>query len=554
MLFACLALGLLSCRDTLQPQQPAPPASVEKQEASEPVNVLELTCTLSFANDEQGEISCGPAGEQSQQGVSWSVVLPVASEYARWLPFNLVKDTVTETWSFISSVQNLLGQPIGTLDGTTAVGTKVAITYGPVATSGSGVVSVTNADGVGHFTGPNQPYFNYPWVIAPQAISPSRTWNLHVPNTVTEVAMGIAISTDFPATQSVAITPPDSVPDWLHADSAISPATASYPSRHVKNVVLLMFDSSASLSDRQLSIAKVGGEVVGGVKVVSDNGLYVVRVNPGPSNDLFSMIDTLRSLPHVISATPENLFDDGLDYLKPSDDASLSTWQLDPDMTGAEANWALERIAAPMAWGCSIGSSSTRIGVVDAAFHSNVPDIAPAYISNTIAGAGRHGLGVASIIGAVGNNGLGMSGVMWKSNLRLYARDFDLHGQSGFSTSNDIARIAQAARDSVRVINLSGGATPETATDSAMRRVVMDVVQPMLNTLRQLASDGHVPLLVFSAGNHAFSRPEFHSDAFYNSYPVLADSLHCLPQCSDGYGTVDRLSGGSVVLMLLSHL
>ena len=99
--------------------------------------------------------------------MSRSVVLPVASEYARWLPYYLLKDTVTETWSFLSVVENLLGQPIGTVDGTTAVGTKVAITYGPVASAGSGrvsLVSLMNADGTGNFTAPDQPYFDYPGV------------------------------------------------------------------------------------------------------------------------------------------------------------------------------------------------------------------------------------------------------------------------------------------------------------------------------------------------------------------------------------------------------
>ena len=130
--------------------------------------------------------------------------------------------------------------------------------------------------------------------------------------------MGVAIVTDFPAELNVSMTPPDSTPAWLLADTMISPATASYPSRHVKNVVLLAFDHSTLLSDRQLAIAKVGGEVVGGIRVVPEDGFYIVRVDPGPSEDLFSIIDTLRSLPHVIVATPDNIFDLGLDSLVPT--------------------------------------------------------------------------------------------------------------------------------------------------------------------------------------------------------------------------------------------
>lgn len=227
-----------------------------------------------------------------------------------------MRDTTTQTWTFVASVKNLLAQPIGTFDGTTAVGSKVVATYGPVATRGTGDVWITNADGTGISTAPNQPYFNYPWIVQPQQISPYREIKAHVPNTVTEVTIGIAIFTDFPAEQNVAMAPPDSSPAWLYADSMISPATASYPSRHVKNIVLLAFDSAASLSDRQLVIAKVGGDVVGGIRFGSDNGLYFVRVDPGRSEDLFSIIDTLRSLPHVIAATPDNIFDVGRDSLE----------------------------------------------------------------------------------------------------------------------------------------------------------------------------------------------------------------------------------------------
>jgi hypothetical protein len=318
MLLACLAVSLISCRDTIDPREATPPSQFQHQEASGPVTVLRLTCTFSFFNGEQGEVRCGEPGTGMKR-VSRSAILPASSEYAAWVPDDLMRDTTTQTWTFIASVKNLLAQPIGTFDGTTAVGSKVVVTYGPVATRGTGDVWITNADGMGISTAPNQPYFNYPWIVQPQQVSPYREIKTHVQNTVTEVTIGIAIFTDFPAEQNVAMAPPDSSPAWLHADSMISPATARYASRHVRNIVLLAFDSSTSLSDRQLVIAKVGGEVVGGVRVVRDDGLYIVRVNPGPSEDLFFMIDTLRSLPHVIAATPDNIFDLGRDSLEQLD-------------------------------------------------------------------------------------------------------------------------------------------------------------------------------------------------------------------------------------------
>jgi hypothetical protein len=315
MLLACLALGIIACSDTIDPREAKPPSQVQRQLGSDPVTVLRLTCTFSFANTAHGEVHCGEPGSELKR-VRRSASLPASRKYAAWVPYNLVKDTASEMWSFHSVVQNLLGQPVGTLDGTTAVGSKVVVTYGPVATQGTGDVWIMDADGTGDFTAPNQPYFDYPWIVQPQQMSPYREVKVRVPNTVTEVNIGIAIFTDFPAEQKVARAPPDSSPAWLYADSTISPATASYPSRHVKNIVLLAFDSAASLSDRQLVIAKVGGEVVGGIRFGPDNGLYFVRVDPGRPEDLFSIIDTLRSLPHVIAATPDNIFDVGRDSVE----------------------------------------------------------------------------------------------------------------------------------------------------------------------------------------------------------------------------------------------
>jgi hypothetical protein len=299
MLLACLALGLISCRDTIDPREARPPSQVQQQEASGPVTVLRLTCTFSFSNGEQGEVRCGEPGSGMKR-VSRSVILPASSEYAAWLPYYLVKDTVTETWSFYSAVQNLLGQPIGTLDGTTAVGTKVAVTYGPVASAGTGTVSIINADGTGTFTAPDQPYFDYPGIVAPGAYSTFRTWKVHVPNTVTEVTMGVAISTDFPAERSVASTPPDTVPTWINADSSAIGPTDSVGFRFTKNVVRVIFREDATLDERRLAIALVGGKVIGGRRTVRGGGTYLLKIDDdGSGTQLRNAIERLSTLSQV---------------------------------------------------------------------------------------------------------------------------------------------------------------------------------------------------------------------------------------------------------------
>lgn len=198
-------------------------------------------------------------------------------------------------------MQNLLAQPIGTLDGTTAVGTKVVVTYGPVASAGSGTVSIINADGTGNFTDPDKAYFDYAGIVAPGAYSTYRTWQVHVPNTVTEVTMGVAISTDFPAEQTVASTPPDTVPTWIDADSSAIGPTDSIGFRFTKNVVRVIFREDATLDERRLAVALVGGTVVGGERAVRGDGTYFLKIDDdGSGTQLSNAIERLSNLPQVL--------------------------------------------------------------------------------------------------------------------------------------------------------------------------------------------------------------------------------------------------------------
>src|SRR6185312_11140663 len=98
--------------------------------------------------------------------VSASVILSATGTYAQFVPFNLVKDTVHQVWSFDAFLHNLMQQSIGTLNGTTVTGSKVFVTD-IEATQGTGTVSIINADGTGNFTAPNQKYFNYNQIVSP---------------------------------------------------------------------------------------------------------------------------------------------------------------------------------------------------------------------------------------------------------------------------------------------------------------------------------------------------------------------------------------------------
>src|SRR6476661_4055365 len=231
-LVVCSAIAALACRDIDRPLDPRGPKPLGQEQLAPPV-LLSLTCQM---NGNSATITCTAPTASPPQGVNASVIYGATATYAIFFPFNLVKDTVAQTWQFTAYLQNLLKQSIGTLNGTTTTGVKVFVTDFH-ATSGTGTVSVANADGTGTFTAPNQPYFNYNQIIASNSYSGNKLWKFNVPNTVTAVSMSILISTDFPAEQNVTIAPPDTLPAWVRSDTNVSERTDSVHVRFMKRMI-----------------------------------------------------------------------------------------------------------------------------------------------------------------------------------------------------------------------------------------------------------------------------------------------------------------------------
>lgn len=295
LILACLALGMAACHDDVL----TPNRNARTGRASAPVTVAQYTCTLTIS---ARQVRCSPVHDAAP-GVSQSVVLLPSSPYAQFHPYDPVRDTVAQTWAFAVDVRNLLGQPIGTRDGTTVAGTIVAITYGPVVTGGTGTVTVANVDGTGNLTGPNQPYFFYDQLVAPHASSSAKLWRFHVPNTVASITFGIVVSTHFPAEHDVELSPPRLDPDWFSADSNWVDGGRPPNGFHRRGVSVL-FKAGTSLADRQLAVAYVGGTVIGGARMSDGDGYYTIQIaDDGSGNQLRAAVAKFRSLPQVEAAS-----------------------------------------------------------------------------------------------------------------------------------------------------------------------------------------------------------------------------------------------------------
>ena len=257
----------------------------------------------------------------------------------------------------------------------------------------------------------------------------------------------------------------------IRAAAVARPSPARAPYR--KGFVLLAFTRGATNKVRAADAAAVGAHVVRSFI----GGTQLVSVHRG---DELSAIKTLRSRGHVRFAEPDYLnHADGV----PNDPSFGLQWghrntgQTVSDDTGTAG--ADER-SVP-AWDVTTGSRSIVIAEVDSGVDYNHPDLAaniwsnPGGVGGCLAGThgynvlapstcdpmdddtayGGHGTHVAGILGAVGNNAIGVAGVNWATTI-LPVKWLDSAGDG--STSDLISALdwllqAQAAGVNIRVVN-----------------------------------------------------------------------------------------------------
>ncbi|NOT06915.1 MAG: hypothetical protein HOP28_01790 [Gemmatimonadales bacterium] len=210
-------------------------------------------------------------------------------------------------------------------------------------------------------------------------------------------------------------------PVWFNHDSSYTSGTDA-PT--LKRALVVTYVAGATVQQKQAAIDSIQGTVIGGApwEGAADQGMYFVGVPTAttiaalqaavtilsrqPVVRLASLI--LASVPH--GARP----DDGPGWQR-------ADWIFNPDSSSGN-NWAFEDVALPLAWGCETGTSQVRVGIVDQTFKAggfvqNLVNPLPILDGDT--STVPHGNIVASLLGAVGNNATGMTGVNWKVGLDL---------------------------------------------------------------------------------------------------------------------------------------
>ncbi|MBQ7275991.1 MAG: S8 family serine peptidase [Bacilli bacterium] len=219
-----------------------------------------------------------------------------------------------------------------------------------------------------------------------------------------------------------------------------------------------------------------------------------------------------KSKEKVLNTIKELMKRDDVIYAGP--DYIMNIKSATPNDLYVSSQWGINSINLPWAWDFSIGSNSIVVGVVDTGIDADHPDLfgrvnvslsrdfttGEEIQPETITDPHGHGTHVAGIIGAIGNNGIGISGVAWNVNFASL-RVFDENGDG--LTSSVFEAIDYAEKHSISLLNYSGGWYEN-----------YDSNYFALNTIFSIYNG----LLVCSAGNENYD-----NDQAYTCLPASAD-------------------------------
>jgi subtilisin family serine protease/subtilisin-like proprotein convertase family protein len=269
-------------------------------------------------------------------------------------------------------------------------------------------------------------------------------------------------------------------------------------------------------------------------------GVYAVNLHEG--QPLAVAQSKLAALSGVKSATP---------------DAKIALAATPTDPNVGSQDW-LRALKAPAAWNVSVGTGQTVVAVIDSGIDLTHPDLAanlwtnPGEVAgngfdddgdgivddvhgvNFIANTGDpsdalgHGTHVAGIIGAVGNNGVGGTGI--NPHARIMPLKFI--GPDGGLTSNAVRAVNYAVARGAKVINQSwGGGNYDPALADAITRAARAGV-----------------IVVSSAGNYASNND---AAPFYPAnYVTQADNVVTVAAANANGGLSNYSNFGATTVTL----
>lgn len=178
------------------------------------------------------------------------------------------------------------------------------------------------------------------------------------------------------------------------------------------------------------------------------NQVILLRLNTHSKQNVLDKVKELEKRDDILIAQPNYIYKNN----------SI------PNDTRVSEQWAINKINLPAAWNITTGSKNVKVGVVDTGIKRAHSDLT-ANVSNTLGYSNEldqsgghlvdsdgHGTNVAGVIGAVGNNNKGISGVCW--NVDLISLKYYCTYNSQTSYTVDFC-VEYAAKNNIDIINCS---------------------------------------------------------------------------------------------------
>ena len=291
--------------------------------------------------------------------------------------------------------------------------------------------------------------------------------------------------------------------DYPVAGPFIAGHEATHPQwgRIVDDELLILFKPDISQRTAKSIINKKEGTIRGYLPGINRYQVKFPGITLPQLEDNVSFFDSFND---VLVAIPNDIPES---LLKPDD----PEWKDNPffdcwseEFPGGK-NWGLEYIHSVSAWNIATGSNDNSIAVVDKGFNLSHEDLECVHFeaeNNDLNPDEPHGTHVWGIIGAIGNNSLGTTGVNWVSSIgvyRIYTRAF---AEAYF--------ISISQNSNARVINYSIG--NKWADTSKRTEKWFDDQQKYWN--RYFEALGDKVLFVQAAGNDTI-------DSRWNGYSCI---------------------------------
>lgn len=291
-------------------------------------------------------------------------------------------------------------------------------------------------------------------------------------------------------------------------------------------LILLTVAEGASLPDhvpgRLLVVGRRGVDTNREQSVIRMRGARMVRRIQALN------VDVLEVPEESSEAVLSSLRDSGVFEIVERDYYARIAGNKEPNDPLFVRQWHLPQISAPQAWSITTGAPGVVIAIVDSGVDGTHPDLAPRLTPgwNFLLGSGDttdilgHGTAVAGTVSAASDNGIGVAGVSWNSQIMPLA----VVDQNAFATYSNIATAIQYAADrGVRIVNISiGGASSSVVLQNAVDYAWSKNVVIFASAMNDSASQPNYP----AACNHvvAVSATDFSDSlaSFSNYGPWVA--------------------------------